>query len=86
MLTSLAFLFLVATKTSRGKKVVMARDYLSEEQIGEFQDAFCHFDTDHDGIIDSRELGPVLRQIGLNPTDAELQVRTSVLPLNSYFK
>lgn len=64
----------------------MARDYLSEEQIGEFQDAFCHFDTDHDGIIDSRELGPVLRQIGLNPTDAELQVRTSVLPLNSYFK
>lgn len=53
----------------------MARDYLSEEQIGEFQDAFCHFDSDHDGIIDSRELGPVLRQIGLNPTDAELQVR-----------
>jgi len=29
----------------------MARDCLSEEQIGEFQDAFCLFDTDHDGVI-----------------------------------
>ena len=52
----------------------MARDFLSEEQIGEFQDAFTYFDTDHDGIINSRELGSVLRQIGQNPTEAELQV------------
>merc|ERR1712029_61698 len=52
---------------------VMARDFLSEEQIGEFQDAFTYFDTDHDGIINSRELGSVLRQIGQNPTEAELQ-------------
>ncbi len=52
----------------------MARDYLTEEQIGEFQDAFCHFDTDHDGEISSKELGAVLRQIGQNPTEAELQV------------
>lgn len=52
----------------------MARDYLTEEQIGEFQDAFCCFDTDHDGIINSKELGAVLRQIGQNPTEAELQV------------
>ena len=55
----------------------MARDFLSEEQIGEFQDAFCNFDTDHDGIINSRELGSVLRQIGQNPTEAELQVSLS---------
>ena len=54
----------------------MARDFLSEEQIGEFQDAFCYFDTDHDGIINSRELGSVLRQIGQNPTEAELQVNS----------
>ena len=56
----------------------MARDFLSEEQIGEFQDAFCFFDTDHDGIINSRELGSVLRQIGQNPTEAELQVSYKV--------
>ena len=54
----------------------MARDSLTEEQIGEFQDAFCHFDTDHDGVINARELGSVLRQIGQNPTEAELQVMT----------
>ena len=53
----------------------MARDFLTEEQIGEYQDAFCHFDTDRDGIINSKELGAVLRQIGQNPTEAELQVR-----------
>ena len=52
----------------------MARDCLTEEQIGEFQDAFCLFDTDHDGEIRSKELGAVLRHIGQNPTEAELQV------------
>ena len=52
----------------------MAREFLTEKEIGDFQDAFCSFDTDHDGIINSRELGSVLRQIGQNPTEAELQV------------
>jgi calmodulin len=52
----------------------MARDSLTEEQIGEFQDAFCNFDDDHDGVINSQQLGSVLRQIGQNPTEAELQV------------
>lgn len=52
----------------------MARDSLTEEQIGEFQDAFCLFDSDHDGAITTKELGSVLRQIGQNPTEAELQV------------
>ena len=54
--------------------IKMARDCLTEDQIGTFQDAFCEFDTDHDGVINSKELGAVLRQIGQNPTEAELQV------------
>lgn len=58
----------------------MASDVLTEDQIGEFQDAFSHFDTDHDGVINSKELGAVLRQIGLNPTEAELQVIRRNLP------
>ena len=53
----------------------MATQYLTEDQIGEFMDSFCHFDTDHDGVINSKELGGVLRQIGQNPTEAELQVK-----------
>ena len=56
----------------------MAREFLTEEEIGDFQDAFSRY-TDHDGIINSHELGSVLRQIGLNPTDAELQVRISLI-------
>ena len=55
----------------------MAREFLTEKEIGDFQDAFCFFDTDHDGVINSRELGSVLRQIGQNPTEAELQVSES---------
>ena len=54
----------------------MARECLTEDQIGTFQDAFCEFDTDHDGVINSKELGSVLRQIGQNPTEAELQVKS----------
>ena len=53
----------------------MAKECLSEEQIGTFQDAFCEFDTDHDGVINSKELGAVMRKIGQNPTEAELAVR-----------
>ncbi len=56
----------------------MATESLSEEQIGEFQDAFFRFDTDHDGVINSRELGAVLKEIGQNPTEAELQVSPSI--------
>ena len=52
----------------------MATENLTEEQIGAFQDAFFQFDTDHDGVINAKELGPVLRAIGQNPTEAELQV------------
>ena len=52
----------------------MATECLTEEQIGAFQDAFFQFDTDHDGVINAKELGPVLRAIGQNPTEAELQV------------
>eukprot|EP00094_Tigriopus_californicus_P002958 TCALIF_02850-PA protein Name:"Similar to Calmodulin (Pneumocystis carinii)" AED:0.11 eAED:0.11 QI:350/0.5/0.4/0.8/1/1/5/0/217 len=51
----------------------MATECLTEEQIGNFQDAFFEFDTDHDGVINCKELGQVLKALGLNPTEAELQ-------------
>ena len=49
-------------------------DVLNETQVAEFQDAFKAVDTDHDGFIASSQLGIVLRSIGQNPTDAEVQV------------
>ncbi|KAG1838149.1 hypothetical protein DFJ58DRAFT_814683 [Suillus subalutaceus] len=48
-------------------------DELSEEQIAEFKEAFALFDIDGDGSITTKELGTVMRSIGQNPTEAELQ-------------
>lgn len=39
----------------------------------EFREAFSLFDKDGDGIITTKELQYVLRSLGQNPTDAELQ-------------
>lgn len=48
-------------------------EQLSEEQISEFKEAFSLFDKDGDGTITSKELGIVMRSLGQNPTEAELQ-------------
>uniref|UniRef100_H0VKV0 Calmodulin n=1 Tax=Cavia porcellus TaxID=10141 RepID=H0VKV0_CAVPO len=48
-------------------------DRLTEEQIAEFKEAFPLFDKDGDGTITTKELGTVLRSLGQNPTEAELQ-------------
>ncbi len=48
-------------------------DQLTEEQIAEFKEAFSLFDRDGDGKITSKELGTVMRSLGQNPTEAELQ-------------
>jgi len=46
---------------------------LSEEQVAEFKEAFSLFDKDGDGKITTKELGTVMRSLGQNPTEAELQ-------------
>ena len=56
-------------------------DLLSQTQIGEIQKAYNAVDTDADGVILTSDLGTVLRLLGQNPTDAELQVRFA-----KYFK
>ena len=41
--------------------------------FSEFKEAFSLFDKDGDGTITSKELGTVMRSLGQNPTEAELQ-------------
>lgn len=48
-------------------------DQLTEDQIAEFKEAFSLFDKDGDGTITNKELGTVMRSLGQNPTEAELQ-------------
>jgi len=51
---------------------------LTEEQIAEFKEAFSLFDKDGDGTITTKELGTVMRSLGQNPTEAELQVKIAL--------
>ncbi|XP_031569549.1 calmodulin-alpha-like isoform X2 [Actinia tenebrosa] len=46
---------------------------LTEEQIKEYEDAFNFFDKDKNGYITTRELGAIMRSLGQNPTEVELQ-------------
>ncbi|KAL2827217.1 hypothetical protein BDW59DRAFT_58662 [Aspergillus cavernicola] len=46
---------------------------LSAEQIAQFKEVFAVFDKDGTGDITASELGEVMRSLGQNPTDTELQ-------------
>ena len=48
-------------------------EQLSEEQILEFKELFSLFDKYGDGTIATNLLGTVMRSLGSNPTEAELQ-------------
>ena len=41
--------------------------------LAEFKEAFHLFDKDGDGTISTKELGTVMRSLGQNPTEKELQ-------------
>ena len=42
------------------------------------QDAFSHFDKDNCGMVATKRLGQMLRFVGENPSDAEVQVSYAV--------
>merc|ERR1712005_61399 len=59
--------------TTARRAAVAGEEQLTEEQISEFKEAFALFDKDGDGTITTKELGTVMRSLGQNPTEAELQ-------------
>mmetsp|Transcript_70238 Transcript_70238/g.81883 ORF Transcript_70238/g.81883 Transcript_70238/m.81883 type:complete len:149 (+) Transcript_70238:19-465(+) len=48
-------------------------DQLTEVQIAKFKAVFQFFDQNGDGSITTKKLGDVLRLLGENPSEAELQ-------------
>ena len=51
-------------------------DSLSEEQIAEFKDVFSLFDKNSVGHIRTKDLATILRSLGQNPSESELQDMT----------
>ncbi|KAH6664159.1 EF-hand protein [Halenospora varia] len=46
---------------------------LTQEEISTFKEAFSLFDKDGNGEITAKELGTVMKSLGLNASDSELQ-------------
>ena len=56
---------------------------LSESQILEFQESFNTFDEKMSGLVSTKQLGNLLRHLGINPTKEELQVRYHLNTVNA---
>eukprot|EP00092_Neocalanus_flemingeri_P017543 GFUD01018981.1.p1 GENE.GFUD01018981.1~~GFUD01018981.1.p1 ORF type:complete len:197 (+),score=79.41 GFUD01018981.1:114-704(+) len=46
---------------------------ISDEEIENYKQMFMMFDKDGDGTVSTKELGAVMRSIGSNPTEEELE-------------
>merc|ERR1712188_88218 len=70
VVTLLMGLFVFAcTHTTHIVKMV---DKFSDAEIAEFKEAFCLFDKDGDGKINTTEIGTVMRSLGHMPTEEEV--------------
>lgn len=54
-------------------------------QISEYREIFSLFDKDCDACISSSEIGPVLRSVGLNPTEEEISELVHYYDKNSTY-
>ena len=52
----------------------VGEENLTKEEIKEYRELFSYFDLDGGGIINSLELGRVMKSFVWNPTEAGLQV------------
>jgi calmodulin len=61
----------------------MAPHKLSDEEVAQYKEVFQIFDKDGTGDITADELGEVMRELGLNPSEAELHDLVNEADLNS---
>ena len=55
------------------KEFLPHESHCRSNAISEFKEAFDLFDKDGNGVITTQELGTVMRSLGQNPTEGELQ-------------
>lgn len=55
------------------QEIVKRLSQLKDDKLKEYREAFNLYDKDNDGIISITKLGRVLRAMGLNPTEIEVQ-------------
>ncbi|KAK4034689.1 hypothetical protein C8A01DRAFT_38848 [Parachaetomium inaequale] len=60
----------------------MASHKLPADQVAQYKQVFEIFDKDGTGDITAAELGAVMRELGLNPSDAELHDLVNEADLN----
>ena len=48
---------------------------LKEDMILQCQEAFTQLDHNNSGLVGTKDLGNLLRALGINPTNEELQVK-----------
>ena len=58
---------------SQKKEEEISIDDLTELQIAEYKEAFQIFDKHGEGTISTKELGTIMRSLGLNPSDEDLK-------------
>ncbi|OWA51182.1 putative Myosin-2 essential light chain [Hypsibius exemplaris] len=61
------------SNATRTTKKMVAQQSFTEQQIGDFQEAFSLFDNKGDGKIFASQLGEVLRALGQNPTESDVK-------------
>ena len=56
---------------------------LKEDMILQCQEAFTQLDHNNSGLVGTKDLGNLLRALGINPTNEELQVKINYSMLDS---
>merc|ERR1711879_480217 len=55
------------------ESVEIMTEQLTKDQLASYKEAFALFDKDGNGVITASELGAIMRSLGQQPTESEVQ-------------